>query len=276
VAWIGLDATSQLEQLPPPTSSLPCDAAACAISLAEQEPHLAQEHLGHAIEFLDHGRSILLSQACNLRLELKELRKQNQRLADELESIGHALLRGNFCDLKENTMTEEDSQAHRRSARRFEQLIDEARQLTDFEHFLRRTPIAELRSAAADGPVIIINMSKYRCDAVIIRSHADELIHMPLSTKMTDINLLAENLSKAVMTFERGETLYVDPVVLKDALNKIWSLLGRPIIDKLEALRELKPDSLSRVWWCVTGMLTFFPIHAAFPRSHPKKRGQEG
>jgi tetratricopeptide (TPR) repeat protein len=270
IAWIGLDVVSQLEQLSSFISTLPCDAAACAFKLAEQEPHLTQEHLEHAIQFLDHGRSILLTQAANFRSDMKELKNQAPKLAEELEIVGRALIQGSFRDLRENIVSEE---AHRRSVKKFEQLLCDARQLHGFEDFLRPPPIAKLRLTAAHGPVIIINISTYRCDALIIRPHADETVHMPLSAaNMTEVNKLAGELAEAVAAFENGDELYVDPVVLKRALNKIWTCLGWPIIVKLEALGELHLGSLRRVWWCVTGMLTFLPIHASFPQLNPRKR----
>lgn len=49
-----------------------------------------------------------------------------------------------------------------------------------FESFLRVTPFTTLQKAAQGGPVIIINISRYRSDAVIIQADRDLIsVHLP-------------------------------------------------------------------------------------------------
>jgi hypothetical protein len=148
VAWIGSTAITQLAQLSPRIQSLGCDAAACMISLAQSEPHHEQRHLSHVIEVLDQDRSILWSQTSNFKRDLEDLRAVDLQLASELDLV--ALMR------------------HRRSAERWEELVRQIRQLPNFHHFLL-PPISMLRKAAVEGPVVIINSSQYRCDALISR-----------------------------------------------------------------------------------------------------------
>lgn len=50
---------------------------------------------------------------------------------------------------------------------------------------------------------------------------------------------------------------------LHDSLHRTWSMFGGPIIKHLAL--GLQP-SLPRLWWCLTGLLTFIPIHACFPK----------
>ena len=54
---------------------------------------------------------------------------------------------------------------------------------------------------------------------------------------------------------------------LERLLNRTWSLVGEPIIEKFEELGLIGSEASStcRVWWCLTGSLAFLPIHASFP-----------
>ena len=53
-------------------------------------------------------------------------------------------------------------------------------------------------------------------------------------------------------------------------LNRTWLLVGEPIVQKLKELGLVR-GSKSRVWsrWCLTGSLSFLPIHASFPPTKP-------
>jgi hypothetical protein len=45
--------------------------------------------------------------------------------------------------------------------------------LTSSSSFPSRTPYADLRAAAAEGPVVIVNVSRIRCDAIIVRAEGE-------------------------------------------------------------------------------------------------------
>ncbi|KAG8882790.1 hypothetical protein FRB97_007724 [Tulasnella sp. 331] len=50
--------------------------------------------------------------------------------------------------------------------------LAEIRLLEGFENFLRVTPFAQLREAASDGPVILVNIGQHGSDAIIIHKTA--------------------------------------------------------------------------------------------------------
>ena len=77
VAWHGLDRATREEQLAQ-WAGLAADAAACAV--LDGRPELA-------VELLEQGRSVLWSQALNLRSDLTRLAEQAPDLAARLDSI---------------------------------------------------------------------------------------------------------------------------------------------------------------------------------------------
>ena len=178
VAWIGLNAIAQLKELNSSIQTLGCNAAACMISLAQAEHHNRQHYLGRAIELLDQGRSILWSQTSNLKRDLEDLRKVDPDLASDLDNVGKFLVQGCFRD-QNDPLSETDAQLYRRYAEKWEELVHRIRSLPGFHHFALPLPMSTLQTAAAEGPVVIINSSEFRCDAVIVPSQGD-LVLVPL------------------------------------------------------------------------------------------------
>ena len=63
-------------------------------------------------------------------------------------------------------------------AREWDELVEQVRQLEGFEDFLRPPKLETLLPAAANGPVAVINISQWRCDALIVTIdgvHVEEL-----------------------------------------------------------------------------------------------------
>ena len=275
VAWIGLNAIAQLKELNSGIQTLGCNAAACMIALAQADHHNRQRHLGRAIELLDQGRSILWSQTSNFKRDLNDLQAVNSDLANDLDNVGKFLAQGCFRDPKD-PLSETDAQLYRRYAEKWEELVHRIRSLQGFHHFLLPSPISTLQTAATEGPVVIINSSEYRCDAVIVPSQGD-LVLVPLpDITAAELKSLANQQeeasrkSKSVWISSKDHGMPSE--TLEQVLNQTWSLIGEPIAQKLEELglvRGLEVSSKSRVWWCLTGSLSFLPIHASFPPTKP-------
>ena len=278
VAWIGLNAVTQLKELESNSDiqTLGSDAAACMIALAQAEHHNRQHHLGHAIELLDQGRSILWSQTSNFKRDLEDLREVDSDLASDLDNVGKFLAQGCFRDPKD-PLSETDAQLYREYAEKWEELVHRVRGLPGFHHFSLPLPISTLQTAAAEGPVVIINSSKCRCDAVIVPPQGDlVLVPLPditaaeLESLANQQEEFASRKSKSVWIPSKDYSMASE--TLEQVLNRTWLLVGEPIAQKFEELglvRGSEGSSKSRVWWCLTGSPSFLPIHASFPLTKP-------
>ena len=244
-AWIGQSVRSRRRILASQPVTLAADAAACSIQRGS---------LRKAVELLDHGRSIFWSQALAIRTELSDLRAADPELADRLESVSSALEPGTFEDPlrprpDETSLDfEKAAQRHRRLAEEWESLVDRVREISGFQDFLKPMKFASLQRAAISGPIVILNSSTYRCDALIIRADCD-LIHVPLPNAHHIHTKLATLLEP--FTFE--------------TLNTLWETVVSPVMIRLNETLQVLPQDSYRVWWCPVGPLTFLPIHAAAP-----------
>jgi hypothetical protein len=175
LVMLSLDVQSRLRVLKSGTNGLAQDAADYAIRSG---------HFDQAVEFLEEGRNIFWSQALQLRASFDQLHLIAPDLAQKLQGISRALEQGALQDISTSPDTQHQLSLEQEAARcrRLNEVwlltVEEAQRLDGFEHFLCPTPLAKLQTAAANGPVIILNSSKSGCTALIMTSSGID--HVPL------------------------------------------------------------------------------------------------
>jgi tetratricopeptide (TPR) repeat protein len=273
LAWRGLDRRSQelaLAKLPGVAS----DAAACAIAAGHPE---------HAVELLEHGRSVLWSQLLQLRGQHDELRTARPELADRLAAVRAALDQaagrhdpgmppetGQLTEAGPSAQVLADLRM--RQADDWDRLVAEIRQLPGFEGFLGTPVFAELAAAAAGGTVVILNASNYRCDALALTADGPIVVPLPGTTRdqaRTRANALLSALYD-VAEADRSSLrqVFADAsAVLDDVLGWLAEAITGPVLAALQREPALggRSGDLPRIWWCPTGPLSVLPIHAAGP-----------
>ncbi|KZP26166.1 hypothetical protein FIBSPDRAFT_1040969 [Athelia psychrophila] len=266
LAWLGLSTKSRQDWLLDEGSeTLSTSAAACAIRLGRFET---------AVELLDAGRSIIWQQASSLRVDLERLREADPHLAEELDMLGLRLNTGNFADdtsyLALNGVDVAGNNRYR-LVDMWEGLLDRVRKLPQFEHFLRPLPFKQLRKAAKDGHIVIVNVCPANgVDALIFCSdstHPIAHVHLP----DLDSQSLTEFSTDIILKRSWNDTAEQHRRYLKNffkpALRTVWHNLVVPIFARMNISATDAPADFPkrRIWWYPTGPLTFFPIHAAGP-----------
>jgi len=173
-------------------------------------------------------------------------------------------------------------------ASEWDDLLAQVRRLNGFQDFLRPPPLEQLLPAAKEGPVVIINVSRWRSDALIVRADGvaeRELPGLSLGDAVTWANTYLHTLQEeerkssqrdelrahGAMTMaerqaaQRAERELVrarqaTENMLTDLLGWMWDAIADPVLRALELPRAAEPP---RVWWCPTGPLTLLPLHAA-------------
>jgi hypothetical protein len=117
---------------------------------------------------------------------------------------------------------------------------------------------AELRAAAAGGPIVVVNISGYRSDAILIT--ADGLDHLPLP-ELSDAPGRFHNFRTALNGVDNPESGWRERAAAQQEINAtlewLWDAVAEPVLD---ALGYSAPgESLPRVWWVPGGMLSVFP-----------------
>jgi hypothetical protein len=132
-------------------------------------------------------------------------------------------------------------------------LIMQIRALPGFEHYLMAPSFDTIRSAAACGPVVIINHSQWRSD-ILILLHASFRYHDDRAIELRD--RLVNTRKQHCLESKQYQH------ALRYVLQALYELVGRPVIGEL---RRLNIPEQSRVWWCPTSVFCFLPLHAMGP-----------
>ncbi|MEU6665392.1 CHAT domain-containing protein [Streptomyces sp. NPDC046727] len=221
-----------------------------------------------ALETLEDGRAHLLSTALNARRELAALRGADAALhsrlrsaLDRLRTLRRSVDPGRWPGPEELA---EQRAAGEHAAR----LITELQQRPDFRRFLTPLPLAldDLRPAAAEGPVVSVNVHPRRCDALVLGP--DGLLPVPLpGLDAAGLAAQAESFRLAVDALTAGPR---DPLFARareifiGTLAWLWDVLAEPVLDALGFSGPPAPGTpWPRLWWSPSGVLNSFPLHAA-------------
>lgn len=216
---------------------LASDAAAAALRVGESAMT--------ALKLLEQGRGIIGSSLQDMRSDVKDLGKHYPDLAERYRSLQTELDRSKTT----NTICKDSERSVNRrhaAARDFTELTAEIRRLPGYETFMLPPSDNEIYKASECGPIVVINISRLRCDALLISDSRVQAL--PLSS--LDLKELKYQMSV------RG---LADP----QTLEWLWDTIASPILDILGITETLPTDKRPRLWWIPTGPLVQMPLHAA-------------
>jgi len=136
------------------TSSLAMDAFSCSVR------HGA---LTTAVELVEQGRAVFWTQLARFHAPLADISASGdigKALAAEFKELSLRLR-----NMLEDSMEDQTARIRKLMTQR-DDVISRIRMLPDFSRFLLPPLFSDLQQAARDGPVIIVNASRYSCDAL--------------------------------------------------------------------------------------------------------------
>ncbi len=281
VAFHGLGRAVREEHLAQ-WAGLAADAAACAVLDGRPEA---------AAELLEQGRSVIWTQALNVRTDLTRLASQAPGLARRLTSIREVLdtpmpdaealvsaSAGGTAQAADDARRKQQEAAdlRRRKAREWDDVVAQVRALDGFGHFLAAVPYPELAAAAAGGPAVIVNASRHGCHALIIDAGSEHarVVSLPalsLDAAVRHADAMLAALAGAAVPGRALPDRERDRHAILDVLDWLWDAIAQPVLTALEHTAAPDPGGpWPRVWWCPTGPLAVLPLHAA--GHHPRLR----
>ncbi|WP_372661511.1 CHAT domain-containing protein [Amycolatopsis kentuckyensis] len=220
-------------------AGIAADAAACALAAGDAE---------NAVTLLESGRCVLAAQVLDGRGDLSELRERAPGLADRFQALTAEL----------ETDTPRDRLA---LARELDALTGRIRALPGMARFLRPPLLADLTAQAREGPIVYVNVSRHRCDALILTREG---------VRTRELTGLSEaEVGRRVRAFhtaltEEPEGRLAAERTIHDTLEWLWDTVASPVLDAL-ALAGPPADGgpWPRIWWAPVGALSLLPLHAA-------------
>ncbi|WTW97582.1 CHAT domain-containing protein [Streptomycetaceae bacterium NBC_01309] len=237
----------------------------CAVALEAERP-------GVAVGILEQGRAVLLSHQLDSRTDERDLAAAHPALAREL-----AELRRLSDELEAAADSSLDGLRRRHAAgRNWEGLLDRIRGCGDrFAGFLRPPAETEMCAEAADGPIVLINIDRLRCDALLVTPTGIRTRRLP-DLDETRIALRARAFLAAVNLRRRAAPDRPAPTVeehdraretIFTTLEWMWDAIAEPVLDSLGLDKPFAEDTpvraIPRLWWSASGPLAYLPLHAA-------------
>jgi len=261
-AWRGIERRDQ-ERLLAQYAGLPSDAAAMAITADRPET---------AVEFLERGRGVLLDRVLDDSTDLARLTEINPGVAGQLGELQRAIDGIAMPDLEADNFDlpvhppEQSSEADQRSALacRLDRLIGEIRVMPGCVDLFRSPSFPALHAAINTRSVVVVNVSTYRCDALILT---------PAGVKITPLPALTHQDAESAAQFFRTRAQQAprpdrDGQMARQELAAklawLWDAIAEPVMRDIgmNDAASTRAD-VPRLYWCTTGPAVFLPLHAA-------------
>ncbi|MFF9850664.1 CHAT domain-containing protein [Streptomyces litmocidini] len=212
------------------------DAAACALAAGDEVS---------AVTLLESGRCVLAAQALDSRGDLSDLRERAPALAERFRTL--------TAEFETDTTSDRVALADELDA-----VTDRIRALPGMERFLRPPLLTDLTAQAHEGPIVYVNVSRHRCDALIVtpdgvRSRAlDRLSEETVSHRVRALHT----------AFTEGRP--AAELAIHDTLEWLWDTVAGPVLGELGLTAEPAAGGpWPRIWWAPVGSLSLLPLHAA-------------
>ncbi|CAG9982047.1 unnamed protein product [Clonostachys byssicola] len=210
-----------------------------------------------ALNFLENGRGVLATSLEDMRIDIVELQERHPDMAEQFIDLRDELEKPpsqtNSSTKQQDTKKEDAQSSWRPEATRrhdtgdkLNQLIMEIRKRPGFEQFLLPPTESDIHAAASHGPIVVINVSKHRCDAILVESQRIRSLQLK-GLERDDI----EDKSR------RGS------LGAPEILEWLWDYIASPILDALTFTQPPSDNNWLHIWWIPTGPLSKFPLHAA-------------
>ncbi|MGP4051861.1 CHAT domain-containing protein [Streptomyces sp. 2A115] len=224
-----------------------------------------------ALRFLETGRGVLMGQALDAWGDLAPLRERHPQLAARFEELRDLLDRpddGSDALMGGITGISPDGELvagdRHRLAADLTAVLEQIRAQRGFGAFGLPPSVEELLAEAEQGPVVVLNVTSARGDALLVTRTGVTAVPLPGLTLET-----ATDMAVGCQAAARNAT-DADPDVrmsAQDTLSAIlawlWDVVAEPVLTALGYDRSPANGVYPRVWWVPCGPLSWLPIHAA-------------
>jgi len=253
-----------------PTSLVPLAAAA---SLQAGKPPL------EALRLQELGRSITNGQLLDYRSDIFDLMEQHPTLAkgfdclrQQLDSPFSSTVPSSDASMDDHERLQIQQVAIRtrsKIAKDLDDILQQIRQKPGFQTFLRAESEEYFLSAAQEGPIVLLNVTELRSDAILLTKEQVRSIPLPQLSHASMLKHLGTGACGSCGTMHDNKVreefleLTTDDNEAKGGLLEwLWKAAVQPVLREL-GFYPKAVEPLPRIWWIGVGLMARAPIHAA-------------
>ncbi|KAL2192307.1 CHAT domain-containing protein [Corynascus similis CBS 632.67] len=226
-------------------------ADVCSFLLASNRP-------ADALEYLEKGRAVIIGQLVDARSDLSSLEQQHPDIARRYVHLR------NEVNTPVNRLEKDMAQAYvidrrREAVAELNACIREIRGIAGNERFLLGQTAAEMQECAVGGTIVVVNITKFRSDAILVSQAAIKTLNLPRLLASDALVWLDKKWTgREVRRRERPQKNreYLE------YLAWLWDVCAKPILDEVRSTNH-GANGFPRIWWIGTGLGSSMPFHAA-------------
>ena len=227
-------------------------ADACSLSLQ------AGDDAFEALELVELGRGVIMGLLIDDRSDISKLEWSHPEKAaayDQLRSEVSAPMH----EMENLNMRRSRMIRHGEAVKELDECIHSIRQLPGHQRFLLGPTLDELKGWASEGPIVVVNVTDIRSDAIIATSSGVNSLRLPKLKKTDAMKWIGEDLTTYKTLEEKGKK----NKRYGQFLSWLWSSCVEVILQTIHNGTSATPHSLPRIWWIGVGIANYLPFHAA-------------
>ncbi|KAL5317334.1 hypothetical protein ACEPPN_014429 [Leptodophora sp. 'Broadleaf-Isolate-01'] len=210
-----------------------------------------------ALMLLERGRGIIASLLMETRMDMSaldsklafEFLKAREKL--DVPQLATNIISPNLDDESSRSRYVYESLSRQEAEDQLRATIKKIQADSKTEDFLQPPSQDELIRVLDNDTIVVVNATSYRCDAFVINKQQGVSLVELTRLKLEDVNTRVERL--------RLSRPHIDPSMLE----WLWDDIASPILEKLGFNLPSPAESLTRIFWILTGPLSRLPIHAS-------------
>src|SRR5208282_5127856 len=139
----------------------------------------------------------------------------------------------------------------------------EIRALEGFAVFALPPSMDDLHAQAFAGPIVTVNVSGYRSDALILTPNAVTAVPLPMVTTQVleeQVRAFQAALNQTAISGSISQHEAAQQAVMQ-VLAWLWDAVAEPVLCHMGYTGVT--TQRQRIWWSPGGLLTLLPLHAA-------------
>jgi tetratricopeptide (TPR) repeat protein len=218
---------------------------------------LSANRLTEALECFEQGRAIIISQLLDDRSDLSSLRHDHLQLANRYQSLVDEV----------NAPTDQTTpgvveallrKRRQEAAAELDMCLKEIRCVHGHERFMLGQTVAEMQGCTTEGSIVVINITDFRSDAIIVSNNSLRTIVLPELSASKARLWVSKDWSTKKKSEQRGKNNQ-----FLDYLSWLWHASVKHIVAEVSASQTHPSEGLPRVWWIGSGLASSMPFHAA-------------